>query len=55
MEEYKKLKETLEKQLEQLSERSNKAHSVEEICCLNKEICRTTKILLEVTNLPLGI
>lgn len=54
MKEHEKIKETLEKQLKQLSERSNKALSVEEICCLNKEICRTTELLLNLTVRQLG-
>lgn len=49
-----KIKDTFEKQIERLFERSQEADSVKEICSLNKEMCRTAKVLFKVLDLQLG-
>lgn len=40
-----KTKETLEKQLELLSERSSKAHDTEELCLLTEALVEVAKVL----------
>lgn len=40
--------ETLKKQLEKLSKRFSETEDIEEMCILNKEICRAEKVLLSL-------
>lgn len=50
MEEKKHVERILKEQLILLFEHSGETKKVEEICSLNKEICRTVKILHEIAN-----
>lgn len=42
------IRETLKKQLEKLSKRFSETEDIEEMCILNKEICRAEKVLLSL-------
>lgn len=53
--ERKDIKEMLEKQLKLLSEHNDGAKlQTEELCSLNKEICRTVEVFLKISDLQIG-
>ncbi len=45
---HEEIKETLKKRLEKLSKRFSETEDLEEMCILNKEICRAEKVLLSL-------
>lgn len=45
---HEEIRETLKKRLEKLSKRFSETEDLEEMCILNKEICRAEKVLLSL-------